>query len=175
MAQKRDAFGSPTGDDRPFTTAWGEYDPSQQDAWGSGGYTPDWAQPYEFPTSTGREALKNRQQRDVPVNPQTPMKDLPSLEEWTPPWGKNWSEKAPPPRIFMAALAFLGGIVGMHRFALGDIKTALAMVGISVLSGFGLAWVSVIWGIADGYKYMKMSDDEFAYYCYQKEIEASKK
>lgn len=174
MSKRRDAFDSPFDEERPFTTAWGEYDPRQQDAWGSDGYTPDWARPYEFPTSTGRESRRNRRQYSAPENPQTPVKDLPSLEKWTPPWGKNWNKKVLPPRIFIAAVAFLGGFLGIHRFVIGDRRTGMIMLFITLFSAWQLAWVSAIWGIIDGYKYIKMSDDEFTYYCYQKEMEVSK-
>ena len=175
MAKRRDAFGSPFDEERTFTTAWGEYDPNQSSAWGSDGYTPDWAQPYEVPTSTGREVPKKRQQHTAPVNPQTPAKNFPELKDWTPPWGKNWSEKAPPPRIVMAGAAFFGGFLGIHRIALGDIKTALIIIAIDILSGFELAWATAIWGFVDAYKYMKMSDEEFDHYCYEIEQKASKK
>jgi TM2 domain-containing membrane protein YozV len=73
---------------------------------------------------------------------------------------------APPPRTggknkyVAAALAFLFGVLGVHRFYLGRTGSGILMLVLS-LTVVGLI-VTGLWALIDTIRYLVMPDDEFA-------------
>ena len=155
MAKRRDAFGSSFDKERPFTTAWGEYDPHQSSAWSDNGYTPDWAHPYDF-----NEQSSQRQRTRQASTASTST----IAEAWN-----NLHGAKNPFRAVAIALAIFFGTLGLHRFYIGDKNTGAIMAGLTLLSFGSFAWIIARWGFVDAYKYYQMSDIEFSNYCRNKQ------
>lgn len=158
MSQRRDSFGSSFDDDRTFTTAWGEYDPRQSNAWSNEGHIPDWAHPYDSPSSS----TKNSRYTGGSTR-QDSRTSSGIASSW-----EQWQGVDKPSRILAIVLAVVLGGLGVHRFYLGDKTTGVIMAGITLLSFGSFGWISTLWGFWDAYQFYQMSDAEFDQYCHTK-------